>query len=87
VGNISLGKTTMIDSSMMVGQNKSMVAVVTYDPVIVSVALRFLVRNKDCFPLASVVSDRYPLDKINDAFQQAKWDGKQTSGSRAVITP
>ena len=72
---------------MMVWQNKSIVAVVMYDPIILSVALDFLVRNKDRFPLASVVSDSFPLDKIDDAFQQAEWEGKQTSVSRAVITP
>jgi hypothetical protein len=31
--------------------------------------------------LASVVSDRFPLDKMNDAFQ-AEWEGKQTSVPR-----
>jgi threonine dehydrogenase-like Zn-dependent dehydrogenase len=87
VGNISLGKTTTIDPSMMVWQNKSMVAVVMYDPIILATALDFLVRNKDRFPLARVVSNRFPLDKIDDAFQQAEWEGKQTSTTRAVIAP
>jgi Zn-dependent alcohol dehydrogenase len=72
---------------MMVWQNKRMVAVVMYDPIILATALDFLVRNKDRFPLAHVVSNRYPLDKIDDAFQQAEWEGKQTSTTRAVIAP
>jgi hypothetical protein len=35
----------------------------------------------------NVISHSFPLDKIDEAFQQAEWSGKQTSASRAVITP
>lgn len=87
VGNISLFKTTAIDPSSLVWANKKIVATVMYDPIILPVALDFLLRNKDRFPLANVVSDRFPLDKIDDAFQKAEWEGKQTTVSRAVITP
>jgi threonine dehydrogenase-like Zn-dependent dehydrogenase len=87
IGNISLGKTVAIDPSMLVWQNKSIKAVVMYDPIILPAALDFLVRNKDRFPLASVVSDKYSLDDADAAFQAAEWEGKQTSASRVVITP
>jgi len=87
VGNISLGKTVPIDPSMLVWQNKRIVAVVMYDPIILPVALDFLVRNKDRFPLASVVSHKFSLDQIDEAFEKAEWEGKQTSTSRAVIAP
>ncbi|MBI2912960.1 MAG: zinc-binding dehydrogenase [Chloroflexi bacterium] len=87
VGNISLGQTTTIDPSQLVWFNKRLVAVNMYDPAILPVALDFLVRNKDRFPLAKVVSHKYPLEKIDEAFQQAEWEGKQTATSRAVITP
>ena len=87
VGNISIGQTTTIDPSQWVWFNKRIVAVNMYDPAILPVALDFLVRNKDRFPLARVVSHKYPLEKIDEAFQQAEWEGKQTAISRAVITP
>jgi threonine dehydrogenase-like Zn-dependent dehydrogenase len=87
VGNISIGQTTTIDPSMLVWQNKKIVAVNMYDPAILPIALDFLVRNKERFPLAHVVSHKYPLEKIDEAFQQAEWTGKQTSTARAVITP
>jgi Zn-dependent alcohol dehydrogenase len=51
------------------------------------VALDFLRRNKDRVPLAQVVSHKFSLEQIDEAFQQAEWAGKQTATSRAVITP
>ncbi len=87
VGNISLGQTTTIDPSQLVWFNKTIVAVNMYDPWILPVALDFLQRNGERFPLAQVVSHKYSLEEIDDAFQQAEWEGKQTSISRAVITP
>ena len=87
VGNISIGKTVSIDPSMLVWSNKRIQAVVMYDPWILPVALDFLMRNKARFPLGQVVSHKYPLDKIDDAFRQAEWEGKETAIARAVITP
>ena len=87
VGNISFGQTTTIDPSSLVWPNKSILAVNMYDPWILPAALDFLQRNRDRFPLAQVVSHRYALEKIDEAFQQAEWEGKQTAISRAVITP
>jgi D-arabinose 1-dehydrogenase-like Zn-dependent alcohol dehydrogenase len=87
VGNISLGQTVALDPSQLVWGNKSVVAVNMYDPAILPVAINFLQRNKDRFPLARVVSHKFSLDKIDEAFQQAEWTGKQTATSRAVITP
>ncbi|HUF52673.1 MAG TPA: zinc-binding dehydrogenase [Dehalococcoidia bacterium] len=87
VGNISLGQTVAIDPSSLVWNNKKIVSVVMYDPIILPVALDFLVRNKDRFPLANVVSDSFSLEQADEAFQAAEWTGKQTSASRVVITP
>ncbi len=87
VGNISLGQTTTIDPSQLVWFNKRVVAVSMYDPWVLPVALDFLQRNRSRFPLAQLVSHKYPLERIGDAFQQAEWEGKQTAISRAVITP
>ena len=87
IGNISLGQTVALDPSQLVWGNKDIVAVNMYDPAILPVAINFLQRNKDRFPLAKVVSHKFSLDKIDQAFQQAEWTGKQTSTARAVVTP
>lgn len=87
VGNISVGQTTTIDPSQLVWFNRSIVSVVMYDPWILPVALDFLRRNLGRFPLGQVVSHKYPLERIDEAFQQAEWEGKRTAIARAVITP
>jgi len=87
IGCISFFQTTTIDPSQLNWFNRSVIAVNMYNPAILPVALDFLMRNKDRFPLAQVVSHKYPLEKIDEAFQQAEWEGKRTSISRAVVTP
>lgn len=87
VGCISIGQTVAIDPSQLVWGNKDIVATNMYDPWILPVALDFLRRNKDRFPLTKVVSHSYPLERIDEAFQQAEWEGKETAIARAVITP
>lgn len=87
VGNISIGQTTSLDPSMLVWMNKRIVAVSMYDPAILPVALDFLLRNRERFPLGQVVSHKFPLEKIDEAFQEAEWSGRRTAASRAVITP
>ncbi len=87
VGCISMGQTVAIDPSLLVWGNKNIICANMYDPWILPVALDFLRRNKDRFPLTQVVSHKFSLDKIDEAFQQAEWEGKQTATARAVVTP
>ena len=34
-----------------------------------------------------IVSNQYPLDKVNEAFEEAEWNERQTQVSRAVLVP
>jgi len=81
-GCISMGQTVAIDPSLLVWGNKNVICANMYDPWILPVALDFLRRNKDRFPLTQVVSHKFSLDKIDEAFQQAEWEGKQTATAR-----
>ena len=60
-----------------------------YDPYVLPVALDFLVRTRDRFPLTKVLSHRFPLEQIDEAFKQAEWLGKseETAVMRAVLIP
>lgn len=87
VGNISIGQTTTIDPSQLVWFNKRIVAVVMYDPWVLPVALDFLRRTREKYPLHNLMSHKFPLEKINEAFEQAEWANKQTAVTRAMITP
>src|SRR3990172_8136274 len=90
IGNISFGNTAPIDPSALVWGSKRIVGVVMYDPWVIPEALDYLVRTKNKYPHEEVVShDKYKLDDINKAFEEAEWqgDGGGTKVRRAVIVP
>lgn len=89
IGNISLGQTTPFDPAMLVWGNKTVMGVVMYDPWILPAAMAFLQRTREKYPFGSVVSHSYPLEKINEAFEQSEWVGRgdATKITRAVIKP
>ncbi|MEX2236996.1 MAG: zinc-binding dehydrogenase [Dehalococcoidia bacterium] len=91
IGNISIGNTVEIDpAALFVWGSKKMVGVIMYDPWVIPKALDFLVRSKGRYPFDRVVSHKFPLADINEAFKQAEWQnrqGDQTKISRAVVVP
>jgi D-arabinose 1-dehydrogenase-like Zn-dependent alcohol dehydrogenase len=88
IGNISMGQTVAIDPSVLVWGNKKIVGVVMYDPWVIPKALDLLERTRERYPFGKVLSHKFPLGKINDAFAQAEWLGRQkdVAITRAAIT-
>jgi len=60
-----------------------------YNPWIMPVALDFLVRTRDRYPLSKVVSHSFPLSDVNKAFAFAEWQGKNTgsAATRVILKP
>ncbi|MEX2246090.1 MAG: zinc-binding dehydrogenase [Dehalococcoidia bacterium] len=87
IGNISFGRTVEIDPSQLVWGSKKIVAVIMYDPWVIPEALDFLVRTREKYPHGDVVSHKFPLAQINDAFENSEWarDGSATKVNRAVV--
>lgn len=81
IGNIGGGSITM-PASKVIGKQLKWYGTVHYNPWIIDAALNFLARTKDVYPLTDIVSHRYPLEKINEAFEEAEWHGKD-EGTRA----
>jgi D-arabinose 1-dehydrogenase-like Zn-dependent alcohol dehydrogenase len=88
IGNISFGRTTEIDPSQLVWGSKRIQGVIMYDPWVIPEALDFLVRTRDKYPHAEVVSHKFKLADINEAFENSEWarEGSTTKVNRAVIT-
>ena len=89
VGTITQSPPTL-DPSTIVAGSRRVIGVATYDPWVVPAALDFLVRTRGRYPFDEVISHRFPLERINEAFQQAEWSGRQgeqTAITRAVIVP
>lgn len=89
IGNISFGRTAAIDPSLLVWGSRRIQGVIMYDPWVIPEALDFLVRTKDKYPHGDVVSHKFALADINDAFENSEWarDGASTKVNRAVIVP
>ncbi len=89
IGHIAPNATVTLDMSRLMWGVKHIVPTANYDPWVIPVALDFLVRTKDKYPLSQVVSHKFPLEDINDAFRQAEWLGRQdeTKVTRAILVP
>ena len=89
IGNIWANSNVTLDMSKILWGSAKIVPTVHYDPYILPVALDFLVRTKDRYPFTQVVSHRFPLERIHEAFEQAEWAGKseETAITRAFLTP
>jgi threonine dehydrogenase-like Zn-dependent dehydrogenase len=81
IGNIGGGSITM-PASKVIGKQLQWLGTVHYNPWIIDAALKFLSRTRNTYPLTNIVSHTYPLEKINEAFQEAEWHGKE-EGTRA----
>ncbi len=51
-------------------------------------ALDFLVRTRDRWPWSRILSHKYPLAQINEAFAASEWHNRETTTiTRAALTP
>ncbi len=76
--------TIGIDPSKLVFGNRTIVAMSHYHPRVLPVALDFLVRTRTHYPFEKLLSHRYPLEAVNDAFQQAEWSRGETDPTKVV---
>ena len=87
IGNIGGGSLTIPAGKVIVNQTK-WVGTAHYNPWIIEAALQFLVKTKDKYQLRDVVSDKFVLENINEAFEFAEWQGKDdgTKAQRVALT-
>ena len=82
--------TVGIEPQKLVFGNRRIVAMSHYHPRILPQALGFLSRNKDRLPFDEMLSHKYPLTRVNEAFEAADWaraSGDSTKVIRAALTP
>ena len=83
IGNISRGTTVEIDPFAITSFSRNILGVATYDNWVIPRALQFLVKNKGKYPFHRVLSHKFPLEEINQAFEQAN----KGNVTRAAIVP
>jgi threonine dehydrogenase-like Zn-dependent dehydrogenase len=88
IGTISRGAKVELEPSLLVWGSKSIVGVIQYDPGVIPRALDFLARNRARWPFDRLISHKYPLEKIDQAFADSEWHAKETTSiTRAALTP
>jgi L-iditol 2-dehydrogenase len=88
IGTISRGAKVELEPAQLVWGAKTIVGVIMYDAAVIPRALDFLVRNRTRWPFDKLVSHKYPLDRINTAFADSEWHGRETTSiTRAALVP
>jgi threonine dehydrogenase-like Zn-dependent dehydrogenase len=88
IGTISRGAKVELEPSLLVWGSKRIIGVIQYDPWVIPRALDFLVRTKTRWPWERLLSHKFPLAKINEAFAASEWLNKDTHTiTRAALTP
>jgi threonine dehydrogenase-like Zn-dependent dehydrogenase len=87
VGNIVPGAEGTIVPHDIVRASRDVLGVVGYEAWAIPRALDFLVRTRGRRPYDKLVSHRYPLEEINQAFLDSEWAHGQGKVTRAVVVP
>ena len=87
MGNIVPGMKAEIVPHDAVRQPKAIRGVLAYDRWVIPRALDWVNRTKEQYPFGKLVGASFPLEKINDAFEQAEWAAGKGSVARTVIVP
>jgi Zn-dependent alcohol dehydrogenase len=87
MGNIVPGAKAEIVPHDVVRQPKTIRGVLAYDRWVIPRALDWVNRRKRQYPFHKLVGQRFALDQINEAFEQAEWTAGKGSVARTVIAP
>ena len=86
IGNLMRGRTATIEPALLL-RSKRIIGSIMYRPALIPGILDFLVRNHHSLPLDKVISHKFPLSEINNAFMEAEWSGRETPVIRGAIVP
>jgi L-iditol 2-dehydrogenase len=87
VGLFFTGHTAPFDPSTVLRGNKSIIGSAGYPPALIPKILDFLVRVRGSLPFDKVISHRFPLAEINEAFKASDWSQAAPGVTRAVLIP
>lgn len=69
IGNINLDKKVEIDPARIVQGGKKIIGVITYEPWVIPRLMNYLKKNLNKYPYTKVLSHKFKLSEINNAFQ------------------
>jgi len=83
IGNINPNWSVDFDPSTLILGNKTVMGIVYYEPASLKRALEFLEAHRTRYPFDRVISHRFPLAQINEAFALAN----ENRVTRACLVP
>jgi threonine dehydrogenase-like Zn-dependent dehydrogenase len=86
IGDIVRGRTVNFDPSTVL-RGKKIMGSMMYRPALLPVMMEMMVKNLKKVPYTKIVSNTFPLARVNEAFAQAEWFNRQTNISRAMLVP
>lgn len=86
MGNIVPGAEARIIPHDAIRQPKLIQGVLAYDRWVIPRALDWLARAQHRYPFERLVSESFPLERINDAFNQAEWNAGKGQVGRVTIS-
>ncbi len=85
IGNIVAGSAAEIVPHDVVRLSRTIRGVVVYEPWVIPRALSWMRHARQRYPFDKLVGATFPLDRINEAFEQAEWTAGKGTVARTVI--
>jgi Zn-dependent alcohol dehydrogenase len=86
IGNIVPGRPTTFEPRLLAG-SKRMIGSTMYRPASVPRMLDFIAVNRARLPIKKVISHKFALKDIDQAFASSEWDGQSIPVVRSCIVP
>jgi D-arabinose 1-dehydrogenase-like Zn-dependent alcohol dehydrogenase len=86
IGHVMAGRTFSLDPRAII-RGKRIMGSSGYRHALLPGLMDLMVKTQDRIPYDRIVSDRFPLEQVNDAMGTAEWSGRTTTVTRAVLTP
>lgn len=87
IGLFFSGRSVAFDPSTVVTTGKRIIGSNGYRPLVLPLILDFLAGAHGRLPFDRLVSHRFKLTDINQAFGESEWQGSDTAVVRAVVEP
>ncbi len=86
IGHVMGGRTFTLDPRAII-RGKRIIGSSGYRHTLLPGLMDLMVKTQDRIPYHKIVSDQFPLERVNDAMAAAEWSSRATTVTRAVLTP
>ena len=86
IGDIIPGRVVSIDPSRLL-LGKRIIGSLMYRTELLPTIMDYMVKSQNKVPFHKIVSHKFKLADINEAFPQAEWNQRQTEVTRAMLVP